>query len=288
MEAFPILYAFAVGMLSFLAPCSIAMLPAYISYFLGRGTSDAVEEPAKRSRWWLAIAASGGLLVLAALIDTALIGSGLSAIGPRQGALMLVGTALLVGAGLRAAPGQAAAGVRLGLAVAAGILAVFGLLGLPLYGLLHILDFRSQTYLVIAVAAAMILVGLLGLAGKDLSVTLPIRAPEGRRTASFATFGVAYGLVSMGCNLPLFLAAALGPFLVRADPIEGIAALLAYGGGMALLMIALTVSLAVSRGLTEQRVRRLVPKFKVAGNVVLILAGAYIAYYDWTVLRLTA
>jgi cytochrome c biogenesis protein CcdA len=226
------------------------------------------------------------MLVIAGVLDAVLIGSGLSAISPRQALLLLAGTSLLVLAGKRALPAEAGAGARLGAVVALGILAVFGLLGLPLYGILRILDFRTQTYVVFAVAAAMVGIGVAGLAGKDLSFALPIRAPRGRRTASFALFGIGYGLVSMGCNLPLFLAAALGPLLVRADVVEGVLALLAYGAGMSLLMIALTVSLALSRGLTRERVRALVPRIKTLGNVVMILAGAYIAYYDWTVLSL--
>jgi cytochrome c biogenesis protein CcdA len=226
--------------------------------------------------------------VVAGLVDVALVGSGQSRLGPQQLALVLAGTALVVLAGLRLSPGPAARGARVGLATSLGILAVFALLGVPVYGLLRAIDFATQSLFVLTVAAAMVLMGALGLVGRDLSVILPVRAPKGRGERAFLLFGVGYGLVSMGCNLPLFLLAALGPIVRAADPVSGVAALLAYGAGMALLMIALSVGLALSKEQTERRLRALIPRMKTAGNMVLIAAGLYIAWYDWSVLRLTA
>lgn len=292
VDTLAVFQAFAAGVLSFFAPCSVAMLPAYISYYLGRGPSAASPEPApSMTRRDRVLAAALGLLgvalVAGALLDVAMVGSGQSRLGLRQLGLMLAGTALVVLAGLRASPAQARQGVRVGGATSLGILAVFGLLGLPVYGILRAIDFGTQSLFVFAVAAAMVVLGVLGLAGRDLAFALPIKAPQRRDTASFALFGVGYGLVSMGCNLPLFLLAALGPIVRASDPVSGLAALLAYGAGMALLMVALTVGLALSKQQTEQRLRALIPRVKVAGNLVLIAAGLYIAWYDWTVLRLT-
>jgi cytochrome c-type biogenesis protein len=156
---------------------------------------------------------------------------------------------------------------------------------LPFFGVLRVLDFQAQSLLVLTVAGAMVAMGLLGLAGRDLSFTLPIKAPQGRDRAAFLLFGVGYGLVALGCNLPLFLLAALGPIVRDADPLSGLLALLAYGAGMALLMVALSVGLAMGRGFTEQRLRTLIPKVKTAGHVVLVLAGLYIAWYDLTILN---
>ncbi|HEV8359928.1 MAG TPA: hypothetical protein VGR28_05655 [Candidatus Thermoplasmatota archaeon] len=290
VDTFAVFQAFAAGVLSFFAPCSIAMLPAYISYYLGRGDAPVPDAPAPtRPRLAPALLAlAGGALVVAGLVDVALVGSGQSRLGPQQLALVLAGTALVVLAGLRLSPGPAARGARVGLATSLGILAVFALLGVPVYGLLRAIDFATQSLFVLTVAAAMVLMGALGLVGRDLSVILPVRAPKGRGERAFLLFGVGYGLVSMGCNLPLFLLAALGPIVRAADPVSGVAALLAYGAGMALLMIALSVGLALSKEQTERRLRALIPRMKTAGNMVLIAAGLYIAWYDWSVLRLTA
>jgi cytochrome c biogenesis protein CcdA len=292
VDAVAVFQAFAAGVLSFFAPCSVAMLPAYISYYLGRtpGTAALAEGDAPlaapRRRWEaLALGLLGTLLVLAGLVDVFRVGSGESRLGPQQLGLVALGTALVVAGGLRAAPARARRGATLGLLTSAGILAVFGLLGLPFFGVLRVLDFQAQSLLVLTVAGAMVAMGLLGLAGRDLSFTLPIKAPQGRDRAAFLLFGVGYGLVALGCNLPLFLLAALGPIVRDADPLSGLLALLAYGAGMALLMVALSVGLAMGRGFTEQRLRTLIPKVKTAGHVVLVLAGLYIAWYDLTILN---
>jgi cytochrome c biogenesis protein CcdA len=291
VDSLAVFQAFAAGVISFFAPCSVAMLPAYISYYLGRGDDSAApasETVAPIHRRWLpwALGLAGALLVVGGLVDVALVGSGQSRLGPRQLGLVALGTALVAAAGLQANPGPARRGMAFGAATSLGILAVFGLLGIPVYGLLRALDFGTQSLFVLGVAAVMVALGALGLAGRDLSFALPIKAPQRRDAASFALFGVGYGLVSMGCNLPLFLLAALGPIVRAADPASGIAALLAYGAGMALLMVALSVGLALSKEHTERRLRALIPRVKVAGNLVLIAAGLYIAWYDWTVLRL--
>lgn len=286
MDSLAIFQAFAAGVLSFFAPCSVAMLPAYVSYYLGRG--PAQEQPPEAARSVLLPAAmgiAGVALAAAGLLDVVAVSNGTSALGLQQFVLLAAGTLLVVGAGLLAAPGPAARGVRLGVLVALGILAVFGLLGLPFFGLLRVLDFGAQQALVVGVALVMIAMGVLGLAGRDVSLSIPFRAPQGRDDAAFLTFGVGYGLVALGCNLPLFLFAALGPIVRDGDAFTGLLALLAYGAGMALLMVALSVSLALSRGFTERRLRAAIPHVKRLGHVVLILAGAYILWYDWTVLR---
>lgn len=288
VDTLAVFQAFAAGVLSFFAPCSVAMLPAYVSYYLGKGEAVAAT-PAPDRRATLGAAAlglGGAVLVLAGLVDVFQVGSGASALGPRQLAMLLAGTVLVVAGGLRAAPGPAARGARLGALVSAGILAVFGLLGLPFFGVLRVLDFTAQTALVLLVALAMMAMGVLGLAGRDLGVTLPIKAPRGRDHLSFLVFGVGYGLVALGCNLPLFLLAALGPLVRDADAPTALLAMLAYGAGMALLMVALSVGLAVGKGFTEARLRAAIPRVKTAGHVVLILAGLYIVWYDVTVLGL--
>ncbi len=39
-------FAFVAGVIAFFNPCGVAMLPAYVSYYLGRGS-----ESTSRSRW---------------------------------------------------------------------------------------------------------------------------------------------------------------------------------------------------------------------------------------------
>ena len=292
MDALSVYQAFAAGVLSFFAPCSIAMLPAYISYYLAGGEGAAVAPGARADRGRLA--AAGAALLLGVLVfglgvaSVRRVSRGEGGLGLSQGALMLAGTALVVAGGGLWSSGRARRGVRVGLITAGGMLAVFALLGVPLYAVLHVIDLRRQTLLVMAVAVVLVALGVLGLLGRGPGFTPAVRAPTGRDARAFALFGVGYGIVAMGCNLPLFVLAVLGPIARGSGALTTAAALVAYGAGMAFLLVALTVCLAVSKGSLQHRVRAVVPYARVAGNLLLIGAGLYIAWYDWTVLRLTA
>jgi cytochrome c-type biogenesis protein len=64
------------------------------------------------------------------------------------------------------------------------------------------------------------------------------------RVGSMFVFGIAYAVASIGCTIGLFLATL---FSTRRDGIaSGVANVAAYGAGMALLVTALTVALAVA------------------------------------------
>jgi cytochrome c biogenesis protein CcdA len=174
---------------------------------------------------------------------------------------------------------QAGKALRLGLLTASGILAVFGLLGVPFVVLLGVLTFQQLALAVLLTGLLIAALGALGLAGRDLSFAVPVRAPQARTPASFLLFGVAYGLVSMGCTFPLFLVGAVGPVARAGNPLAGLLGATSFGAGMASVMLIATLGLATSRGLTRERLRRAVPWVKRASNVVLIAAGLYIVYY---------
>jgi cytochrome c biogenesis protein CcdA len=274
------LAAFAAGVLSFFAPCAVAMLPAYISYYL-RGEAGAADAPVRRGPAWAAalLLVTGLALLALALADYELVTSGRAALSALPVALLLAGLAAAgLGAWLRLGSGFARP-LQLGGLTALGILAVFALLGLPLGVVLGVLDFPRLALFVLLTAAVLVALGVLGLAGRDVSVVLPVRAPRRRTPLAFFLFGVAYGLVSMGCTLPLFLAGVLGPYLRSGHALDAALGAASYGAGMGSVMLVTTFSLAMSRGLTRPRLRAAVPWVKRVSNVVLILAGLYIIAY---------
>jgi len=97
-------------------------------------------------------------------------------------------------------------------------------------------------------------------------------------------FGVSYAAASLTCTVAPFLAVVVAAF--RADSVlAGSALFLLYGAGMGLVVgtAALSVALAqqsLVRG--ARRAGRLVP---TAGGVLLVLVGAYVAYYGWWEIR---
>jgi len=105
---------------------------------------------------------------------------------------------------------------------------------------------------------------------------LQVRRERSLRSAFL--FGVAYGLASLSCTLPIFLIVVGGAF-TRRGAATGVGQFLAYGLGMGAVLMALTVSLALFEGVLVGYLRRVVPYVERAGAVLLVGAGAYITYY---------
>ena len=219
-------YAFAVGMVATFNPCGFAMLPAYLSYFLGLEDHTT---------------------------DTA------------SGALR---------------------GLAVGATMTVGFLVVFGIVGV-------IFEIGSASIQELLPWFTMVIgVGLVGLGvamafGFELSLKLPFtsRGATSRDLPSIFVFGVSYALVSLGCSIGLFLAAVSSTFQT-ASTTSGIATYLAYGLGMGLVLMVITMALALARKSLVTHLRRIVPYVNRIAAALLVLAGMYVTYYGWYELRL--
>lgn len=223
-------YAFGVGMVATFNPCGFAMLPAYLSYFLGlEGATHADDRDVQAS-------------VLRALL--------------------------------------------VGLTVAAGFIVVFGLLGLALEPVLSSVQSRLP-WVTIVLGAGLVVLGVLMLKGRNVTVNLPKlnKGTDSRELTSMFLFGVSYALVSLSCTLPLFTAAV--STTVEAESfLAGVGAFLAYGAGMGLVLMILTLAIALARQSLVGRMRRILPYVNRVSGVLLVVAGAYVAYYGWYELRI--
>ena len=220
----PLAYAFGVGMVATVNPCGFAMLPAYLSFFLGL---EGAEDDTRAS-------------VLQAL--------------------------------------------TIGGVVTLGFLVVFGLLGILLDGALSSVQ-QYLPWVTIVLGFVLIGLGVALLRGRSFSVRLPtVGGTGGRQLTSVFLFGVSYALVSLSCTIPLFIA-AVAPSFTHANFASGMAAFLAYGLGMGVVLIALTVALALARHSLVRNLRRALPYIYKVSGVLLLVAGAYVSYYGWYELR---
>jgi cytochrome c-type biogenesis protein len=93
-------------------------------------------------------------------------------------------------------------------------------------------------------------------------------------------FGVSYATVSLSCTLPLFL-----PVMTRtlgsSSFGSGLAGILTYAAGMGLVLCALTVALGSARHGLVTKLRRVQPHIDRISGGLLVLAGAYVAYYGY-------
>jgi cytochrome c biogenesis protein CcdA len=170
--------------------------------------------------------------------------------------------------------------------MASGFVALFAAFGLVLAPLAAEVQ-RYLPVLNVVIGAGLIVFGGWVLAGRQLSVRLP-RPQRGAPTArlwSLFGYGVAYAITSLSCTLGPFLAVT-GVTFRSGSIIGGIAAYLAYAGGMALLVGVVATATALAAAPLTTRLRRWLPYFGRAGGVLLGLTGAYVVYYGVYELRL--
>ncbi len=213
-------------------------------------------------------------------MSVALLAGGLAVFNPCGFPVLTAFLAYNLGAGgerLRG-PGQAVRGLGTGLLVAAGFLGVFTVIGLPLsYGLGAVTD--VVPWVGLAFGAALLLVGLAAAVGRHVALptTPPVRLRARRPAMTQVLFGVGYGVASLACTLPVFLV------LVGAGATGGSIATLvvfaAYAAGMAVVLMALAVSMVLVRDGLTRWARGLVPHMQQLTGVLLTTAGGYLIYY---------
>lgn len=218
----PLALAFAAGLVATVNPCGFAMLPAYLSYFMG------IDEE-------------------------------------NQGRPAALRGALVVGA-----------------IVSAGFLVVFGLAGILITaGFRVVIDVIP--WVAIVVGVAVIGLGIALVRGYELKVGLPKagKAAAGRGYRSVFLFGISYAVASLSCTLPVFLT-VVATQVTRGSFISGIATFVAYGAGMAVVLMAVTIAIAVGKQTLIARLRGSARYISRVSGVILIAAGGYIVWF-WTV-----
>lgn len=165
----------------------------------------------------------------------------------------------------------------------AALFAVFGLAIQPVAGQVqqHLPWFTIAFGLLIAAAGGWLL------AGRQLPSLAPKlrRAPKVTRSLpSMALFGAAYATASLGCTIAPFLAIVVSAFRSGSTG-EGITLFAAYAAGMGLIVGAASLTVALTRTTAVTRLRRLGSVAPRLGGALLLLVGAYVAYYGWYEIR---
>jgi cytochrome c-type biogenesis protein len=136
-----------------------------------------------------------------------------------------------------------------------------------------------------------VLAGVLA-SGRELTTSLGPRMAQHMRTATrdrglggYAAYGVAYGLASLGCTLPVFLG-VVGTSLQLHGLADAIWQFVLFGIGMGTVLAVLTIATAWTGDGLIRRARTLGRYIGWASAVLLWLAGAYVVYYWLTAIRL--
>jgi len=217
----PLALALTAGMVATVNPCGFAMLPAYLSFFVGVEGDDADRD---------------------------------------------------TGASI-------ARGLLVGGAVTTGFALTFAAIGLVVVNLTSAV-YDIGPWVTLVIGAALVVFGIALLAGFEPKVPLP-RLDKGGRTRGFASmvlFGVSYAVASLGCTLPLFIVQVAGTFR-STDLASGLAFFVTYAVGMGLVLTTLAVALAVARHSLVSELRRMLPYVHRIAGAMLVVTGAYVAYY---------
>lgn len=170
-------------------------------------------------------------------------------------------------------------------ALTAGFVVVFGLFGAVISPLaVSVEQYLPWATIVIGIA----LVGLGGwlLAGRELVLHIPKLNRGGRDggLASMFLFGVSYAIASLSCTIGPFLAVTSSTFS-SGDVASGIGVFVAYALGMGAVVTALTVGVALARAGLAGWLRAALPHVSRFSGALLVVAGAYVAWYGWFEVR---
>jgi cytochrome c-type biogenesis protein len=176
--------------------------------------------------------------------------------------------------------------VVVGAVVSAGFLVLFAVAG----ALVSWTSFgvgEASPWLTVVIGVVLVALGVRFVTGWEPRIGLPRldRGGRDRGLWSMFVFGLSYAIASLSCTIGPFTSVVASTFR-RESVVSGLATFVAYGAGMSLLLVALTVSLALARRGLVSWLRAALPHVQRASGAIMVLMGAYLAWYGVYEIRL--
>ena len=139
-------------------------------------------------------------------------------------------------------------------------------------------------WLGLGIGILLVLAGAWLLRGGELYTALAQQAatrlgnPGSSNIRGYFLFGLSYGVASLSCTLPIFLA-VIGSSFAASDIVTSFSQFVLYALGMGVVIIALTLSMALFKGAMLGGMRRVMPYVHPIGTWLMIVAGTYIVFY---------
>ena len=102
--------------------------------------------------------------------------------------------------------------------------------------------------------------------------------PRVSSLGGYFLFGVSYALASLSCTLPIFLSVVTSSF-GREGILSGLVQFVAYAGGMAFLIMMVTIGIALFKSAILGPLRRSMQYVERVSAVILAVVGAYLVFY---------
>ena len=166
-----------------------------------------------------------------------------------------------------------------GAAVSTGFLAVFISIG-TITEIGNAWFFANSKYATAIIGGLFVLLGIAMLFGYKLPIATPgVRATATEQTLkSMLLYGVAYGVASLGCTLPLFMS-TLFQTSSRDGILAGVANVAAYSLGMTMVVISLTLALASANASFVRWLKQKMQYVEMVSGAFVLLSGLYLLWY---------
>lgn len=171
--------------------------------------------------------------------------------------------------------------LTVGAMVSAGFFAVFFAIGAATQYWTYTL-FENAKYATLVIGIVFVILGIAILFGFKLPITTP-RIDIGERNRTLRTmflYGIAYAVASIGCTLPLFIG-TLFQAGERHGYWAGVANVVMYAAGMALVVISLTLALAAANQGFVRWLRAKMQFVEMVSGAFVFLSGLYLLWYFW-------
>ena len=181
-------------------------------------------------------------------------------------------------------------GLTLGGVVSGGFFIVFVALGLAISFIGRVFGLYLP-WTAAAIGLALMLLGIAMLIG-NFSVSLPIfirisdklfrpnrnSEEDAKGLAFYYSYGIAYGVASVGCTFPIFMIVVGNAF--AGGFLHGSAQFGAYAFGMSVMMLVLSVIMVFSKTIIAKIIPRVMRTVQLLGSLGVIAAGGYLIYYN--------
>ncbi len=181
--------------------------------------------------------------------------------------------------------------IMVGLSVSAGFVVLFGLVGLVLGLGSQAIVVAALPYVGLAIGVLLIGAGAFMASGGKIYTSLAQRAasrigdPAQMNLPGYVLFGISYGLASLSCTLPLFLAVLGVGAGLSSGWLDTLSQFVLYAAGMGSVILVLTLGMAVARSVMVRWLRTVLPYVGIVGAWLMVVAGVYIMFYWLTIGR---
>ncbi len=165
-------------------------------------------------------------------------------------------------------------------ATSAGFISVFVIIGIISRLFTSVIE-ENAKYAGLVIGAALLVLGCFMLAGWKPPFASPQIGAGRERSQTFLSmfgFGIAYAVASIGCTIGPLVTLVLGTFSTRGF-VSGVVSVTLYGVGMALIVTALTVTLAFASGGLLRVLRSSLKYMDRVAALFIMATGLYLTWY---------